>query len=99
MAAYLIADVEVNDPEAYAEYRRRFDAILERFDGRILVAGGRTEALEGEWLPRRLIVLEFPSAEHARRWYASPEYADILPIRVQHAATHFLTLVEGWAGQ
>lgn len=99
MAAYLIADVEVNDPEEYAEYRRRFDPILESFGGRILVAGGQVEALEGEWLPRRLVVLEFPSTEHARRWHASPEYAEILPIRLQNATTHFVTLVEGWSGQ
>lgn len=98
MTAYLLADVEVVDPGPYAEYRRRFDAILAAYGGRILVNGGRCEALEGEWLPRRLVVLEFPSAEHARRWHASPEYAEIMPIRLRHATTHFLTLVEGWAG-
>ncbi len=98
MTAYLIADVEVVDAEPYAEYRRRFDAILERYGGRILVNGGAVEALEGTWLPRRLVVLEFPSADHARRWHASPEYAEILPIRLRHATTHYLTLVEGWSG-
>lgn len=98
MAAYLIADVEVDDPEPYAEYRRRFDAILETYGGRILVNGGHCEAIEGAWLPLRLVVLEFPSAEQARRWHASPEYRTILPIRLRHATTHYLTLVEGWAG-
>lgn len=98
MAAYLLADVEIRNPEPYAEYRRRFDAILERYGGRILVNGGPVEALEGEWRPRRLVVLEFPSADHARRWHASPEYAAILPIRLRHATTRFITLVEGWAG-
>ena len=98
MTAYLFADVEVVDAEPYAEYRHRFDPILERYGGKLLVAGGHTEALEGEWLPARLVVLEFPSAEHAKRWHASPEYAEILPIRLRHATTHFLTLVEGWSG-
>jgi uncharacterized protein (DUF1330 family) len=98
MVAYLLADVEVVDPGPYAEYRARFDAILGRYRGRILVNGGRCEALEGDWLPRRLVVLEFPTAEHAKRWHASPEYAEILPIRLQHATTRFLTLVEGWPG-
>lgn len=98
MVAYLLGDVEVVDPGPYAAYRARFDAILERYGGRILVNGGPCEALEGGWLPRRLVVLEFPSAEHARRWHASPEYAEILPIRLRHATTHFLTLVEGRPG-
>ena len=98
MAAYLLADVEVLDPEPYAEYRHRFDAILAQYSGRILVNGGAVESLEGNWRPRRLVVLEFPSADHARRWHTSPEYAEILPIRLHYAATRFITLVEGWAG-
>ena len=98
MRAYLIADVEVNDPEPYAEHRRRFDPILERYDGRILVAGGAVEPLEGDWRPVRPVILEFPSADHARRRHASPQEAEIAPIRHRHATTHFLPLVEGWAG-
>jgi uncharacterized protein (DUF1330 family) len=66
MAAYLLADVEIRDPGPYAAYRRRFDGILARYGGRILINGGSVEALEGEWRPRRLVVLEFPSADHAR---------------------------------
>lgn len=98
MPAYLIADVEVIDAGPYAEYRSQFDGILERYGGRILVNGGRSEAIEGDWRPRRLVVLEFPSADHAKRWHASPEYREILPIRLRHAITHYLTLVEGWVG-
>jgi uncharacterized protein (DUF1330 family) len=96
VTAYLIADVEVIDEAAYAEYRRRFDGILEQFGGQILVAGGAPLALEGEWLPKRLIVLSFPDMDRARSWYASPEYAEIASIRRDHAHTHFLTLIDGW---
>jgi uncharacterized protein (DUF1330 family) len=96
VAAYLIADVEVLDEAAYGEYRRRFDGILEQFGGRILVAGGDPVAVEGEWLPKRLVVLSFPDMEHARSWYASPEYAEIASIRRDHARTHFVTLIDGW---
>lgn len=95
MVAYLMADVEVTDPTGYQEYRDRFDAILRAHEGRLLVNGGPCEALEGVWLPKRLVVLEFPSADHARNWYTSPEYRDITPIRARNAVTHFLTLVEG----
>lgn len=98
MPAYLIADVEIGDTDAYAAYRSRFDTILDRYGGRILVNGGRSEPIEGDWRPRRLVVLEFPSVDHAKRWYASPEYREILPIRLRHATTHYLTLVEGWSG-
>ena len=96
MPAYLIGDVEVVDREAYTEYTRRFDATMQPFGGRLLVAGGNCEAIEGEWLPKRLVILEFPSVQHARDWHASPAYQEILPIRLQHAVTHFVTLVEGW---
>jgi uncharacterized protein (DUF1330 family) len=95
LVAYLMADVEVTDPTGYQEYRNRFDAILRAHEGRLLVNGGPCEALEGVWLPKRLVVLEFPSADHARNWYTSPEYRDITPIRARNAVTHFLTLVEG----
>jgi uncharacterized protein (DUF1330 family) len=94
--AYLIGDVEVTNPEAYAEYGRRFSATLVPFGGRLLVAGGPCEAVEGEWLPKRLVVLEFPSLQHARDWHASPDYQAIIPIRHQNAITHFVTLADGW---
>ena len=60
------------------------------------MAGGASEPLEGEWLPKRLVVLAFPDMERARSWYASPEYAEIASIRRDHAQTHFVTLVDGW---
>jgi uncharacterized protein (DUF1330 family) len=90
-----MADVEVTNPAGYQEYRDKFDPILQKFGGRLLVNGGPCEALEGDWLPARLVVLEFPSAEHARSWYTSPEYGAITGIRARNATTHFLTLVEG----
>ena len=95
MPAYLIGDVEVLDREAYAEYGRRFNATLEPFGGKILVAGGPCEAIEGEWLPKRLVILEFPSMQHARDWHASPAYQAIIPIRHKNAITHFVTLADG----
>jgi len=99
MAGYAIGDVEVLDEVGYGEYRRRFDAILQQFDGRLLVNGGKTVAMEGSWVPRRLVILEFPSAERAHAWLTSPEYAQIAPIRHRCARTHFLTIVEGWDEQ
>lgn len=95
MAAYVIVDVEVHDPDAYTAYTSRVPATLEPFGGRFLVRGGRSETLEGDWWPQRVVVIEFPDLDTARAWHASPAYAEILPIRQGHARTNFLTVVEG----
>ena len=95
MAAYVIVDVEVNDPEAYRDYTGAVPATLTPFGGRFIVRGGDYETLEGDWRPKRIVILEFPSVERAKAWHASPEYQAILPIRHQHARTNFLTVVDG----
>ena len=96
MAAYVIADVEIADAERYAEYSAQVPATLEPYEGRFLVRGGATEMVEGDWLPRRLVIIEFPSVDAARRWYASPEYQAILGIR-HEAASARLILADGAA--
>ena len=94
MAAYVVADVEVHDPDAYEEYKRLVPSSLEKYGGRFLVRAGKWERLEGTWEPRRLVVLEFPSLEQARLWYESEEYREAKEIR-QRLATADLLLVEG----
>ena len=94
MAAYVIADVDITDPEPYEEYQRRVLATVEAYGGRFLIRGGRHETLEGEWRPARIVVLVFPSLEEAKVWYHSPEYQEILPIRERYARTN-LILAEG----
>ena len=69
MPAYLIADVEVTDPAGYADYTRDIVATVDAFGGRYLVRGGKTEVLEGDWSPRRVVVIEFPSMAQLRAWY------------------------------
>ena len=95
MAAYVIVDVEVTDPEAYKEYTSQVPATVEKYGGRFAVRGGRHETIEGSWQPARIVVLEFPDYARAKAWYDSPEYQAIVPLREQHARTNFLTLVEG----
>ncbi|HLY50820.1 MAG TPA: DUF1330 domain-containing protein [Solirubrobacteraceae bacterium] len=96
MSAYVIADVEVVNPERYADYTAGVPATLEPYGGRFLVRGGATEMIEGDWRPRRLVVIEFPSTDAARRWYESPEYQAILGIR-HEAANARLIIAEGAA--
>ena len=95
MAAYVIVDDEVLDWQGYEAYWRGLPETLERYGGHVLVRGGAAETPEGDFAPQRLVVLEFPTLERARAWYASPEYAAIAPVRRQHARARFLTIVEG----
>jgi len=94
MAAYVIANIEVKDPEAYEEYKALAGNAVARYGGRFLARGGRAERLDGAWEPKRMVVLQFESFERAREWYASAEYAPAIEIR-HRAAVSQLILVEG----
>ena len=94
MAAYVIADVEVTDATAYEEYRKLVPATIAQYGGKYLARGGATEVMEGGWTPARFVILEFPSLDQAKRWYASPEYAPALAIR-KRASRSKLVFAEG----
>jgi uncharacterized protein (DUF1330 family) len=94
MSAYVIAEVDVTDPERYARYREVVPASLEAHGGRFLARGGETATLEGDWQPKRIVVLEFDDLEAAKRWYASPEYREARDIRAG-AATMRMIAVAG----
>ena len=72
---YLIVEARVSDPEAYETYKNLAQVAIAQYGGRYLVRGGAVEVLEGKWngMPR-LVVVEFESADQARRFYDSPEY-------------------------
>jgi uncharacterized protein (DUF1330 family) len=94
MAAYLIVQVDVTDPEAYAEYRKQVPATLAAYDGKFLVRGGAMRRLEGDWPYERVVVIEFPSVERALAWYDSPEYR--APKAMRHGASRAnIVVVEG----
>ena len=76
LPAYFVAEVEVIDPEAYKLYASRAASTAERYGGRYLVRGEKTEALEGE-APKRIVITAWRSIENAKRWYQSPEYSDV----------------------
>ena len=85
MSAYIVAMIEVTDPEAYKLYTARSPEALARYGGRFLVRGGTPEVKEGPWPVDRMVILEFADIEAANRFYHSPEYQEILPLR--HAAS------------
>ena len=63
MTAYVIVDIEVTDPVGYEEYKKLAPAIVASFGGTYLARGGRTETLEGDWSPSRLVILQFERVE------------------------------------
>lgn len=97
MAAYLIAEIEVTDPERFESYRGQVPAVIQKYGGRYLVRGGDVEALEGSPPDRRIVVLEFDSKDAALRFYRSPEYAPLLKLRLS-ASRGQARLVEGYDG-
>jgi len=94
MPAYVIVDIGVTNPEIYAEYVKAAPPTIANFGGKYIVRGGKAEALEGEWAPRRVVVLEFPSYERAKAWWSSPDYVEVRRIR-ERSATADMIVVEG----
>jgi uncharacterized protein (DUF1330 family) len=94
MAAYIIADSHVTDPAMYDQYRALVPAALAAYGGRFLVRGGETAVLEGDWSPRRVIVIEFADLAAARTFYDSPEYRAARNLRAG-AATIDMIAVAG----
>jgi uncharacterized protein (DUF1330 family) len=94
VAAYVIADIEVTDPPAYDEYRKGVPETIARYGGRYLCRGGAVQVLEGDYVPRRFVILEFPDAAALRRWYDSPEYRPLREVR-KRASKGSLFMVEG----
>jgi uncharacterized protein (DUF1330 family) len=93
---YIIARVDVTDPEEYAKYTARTPAAIAAFGGRFLVRAGRFEAKEGDARSRN-VVIEFPDYAAALAFYDSPEYREILPHGLA-GATRELLVIEGVDG-
>ncbi|MDP1648993.1 MAG: DUF1330 domain-containing protein [Rubrivivax sp.] len=94
MAAYLYADIEVTDPSAYETYRQQVPALIAVHGGRYLVRGGTVEALEGNRVPGRQVILEFPDMAHLKAFYTSPQYRTLITIR-QGASFGSALAIEG----
>lgn len=94
MAAYVIVDVKVNDPELYESYKKLTPATLAAYNGKFIVRGGEAHVMEGTWQPGRIVVLEFPSVERAKEWWNSEIYTEAKNIRQQAAETQMI-IVEG----
>jgi len=96
MPAYVIVDLTVTDLPTMEEYRKRVPATLAAYGGRFLVRGGAHQTVEGDWKPNRLVILEFPTMDQAKRWYHSEEYREPLAMRLRAGHAN-MVMVEGVA--
>jgi uncharacterized protein (DUF1330 family) len=94
MPAYFVAELEVTNPAGYEPYRAAVPGTIAQYGGRYLSRGAATELLEGGPEPKRIVILEFADAAAVKRWYDSPEYQKILPLRLANS-TGRAFIVEG----
>ena len=85
MPAYFVAEVEITNPAGFQPYGAAVSATLEQYGGRYLTRGGPTELIEGGPEPKRIVILEFAYKAAVKRWYESPEYQKILPLRLNNS--------------
>jgi uncharacterized protein (DUF1330 family) len=94
VAAYVIVNIDVTDPVGYKEYKKLAAPAVVARGGKYLVRGGAVEVLEGDWTPKRVVVLEFESVAQAREWWDSAEYRPAKALRQKTAITDMI-VVEG----
>jgi uncharacterized protein (DUF1330 family) len=90
MSAYIVAEVEITDPEGIAAYQRDVLAVVEKFGGRYLVSGGKIVPKEGGWTPSRLVIVEFPSLEAVESFYEAEEYRELKDLRIRSSNSRFI---------
>jgi len=94
MFAYVIVEIDVVDPSGSEEYKKLAGATVERYGGKYVVRGGAAETLEGDWDPKRIVVLQFDSMQRAKEWLNCEEYREPRKMRHRTAKTKMI-LVEG----
>jgi uncharacterized protein (DUF1330 family) len=94
MSAYVIVEIDIVDPVGYEKYKKLAGATVEKYGGKYIVRGGKAEVLEGDWHPKRMVVLQFESLQRAKEWLNSEEYREPRKMRHRTARTNMI-LVEG----
>ncbi|RPI65625.1 MAG: DUF1330 domain-containing protein [Ignavibacteriales bacterium] len=94
MPAYIFVEVDIKDPVRYEDYKKLTPATLEKYGGKFIVRGGKTELMEGTEEPERIVILEFENSEKAKTWWNSPEYSEAKKIRYATAESRMI-LLEG----
>ena len=92
MTAYVIVDINVTDPIRYEDYKKLAAPTVEMYGGRYIARGGKTETLEGDWSPNRLVILQFESSEQAKAWHDSMEYSEARLLRHETAISKMVVI-------
>lgn len=87
MSAYVIANLEVKDATAFQRYVAEVPSTVAKHGGRYLVRGGKIKLVEGDWKPKILVVIEFPTMDALKGWYDSEEYRPLRSLRLETAHT------------
>lgn len=83
MPGYILASLDIHDPEQMKAYSARVPSVIKAFGGRYLVRGARATGIEGEFPLRSITILEFPSIEEAQRFWDSAEYRECKALRAK----------------
>ena len=94
MPAYIIVDIDIQDPTGYEEYKKLASDTILKHGGKYIARGGTTEVLEGDWKPNRIVILQFESMQHAKEWLNCEEYREPRKLR-QRTSRSNMILVEG----
>jgi uncharacterized protein (DUF1330 family) len=94
MPAYIIVETDIHDPQQYELYKQASPAAVRAGGGRFLARGGEIAVLEGDWHPKRLVMLEFEDLDAVKRFYDSPEYREARRLR-EGAAGFNMVAVQG----
>jgi uncharacterized protein (DUF1330 family) len=94
MTAYVLVDIDINDPAGYEDYKKVAPSSIELFGGKYLARGGSLETLEGDWKANRLVILEFENTAKAKAWLNSPEYAPARSLRHKYTRSKMI-VIEG----
>lgn len=94
MPAYVVVDIDIQDQSLYEQYKKMAPSSIAAYGGKYLARGGTCEILEGNWLPKRLVILEFESLGRAKQWWESQEYSDAKGLRHKCASTK-MVVIEG----
>ncbi|MBQ4278662.1 MAG: DUF1330 domain-containing protein [Rikenellaceae bacterium] len=98
MACYFIVWIDIEHPgnrTTYDQYTERVRPIVERYGGRYLVRSELIETFAGGWHPDRVIVIRFDDREALGQCFASPEYREIMDLRIQSVTTRAI-ITEGF---
>ena len=92
MAGYIIVEIDITDPVGYEQYKKLAGATVEKYGGEYIVRGGASETLEGDWHPKRIVVLKFESVTRAKEWLNCEEYREPRKMRHRTAKTRMIVV-------